>query len=179
MSAVPPELTPDALERLRDDLSTEELLALVEQVVDGAEIEQLYEIMRSLVGAATDDQLAKMAADRELRPRLFDGVMERMPAQFRSDKAKGLDAVVHWKIFDHPDGGYDHYELVIENGECRLSDVPEHEPRVTFRIKPTSFLRLVTGHASGTRLALRGRLQVIGDIAFAGRVSGLFQYPDA
>jgi hypothetical protein len=179
VNAVPPELTPDVLERLRDDLSTEELLALVEEVIDGAEVEQLFAIMRSLVGAASDDQLEKMAADRELRPRLFDEIMARMPGQLRPDKAKDLDAVVHWKIFDHPDGGYDHYELVIENGACRLSETPEHEPRVTFRLKPAAFLRLITGHASGMRLALRGRLQVVGDVAFASRVNSLFEYPDA
>ena len=47
-----------------------------------------------------------------------------MGEHLKPEAAQGVDAVVHWKILDRPDGGYDHYELVIKDGEATVTDEP-------------------------------------------------------
>ena len=128
------------------------------------------------VGKVSDDDLATLMGG-ELRPTTLDEIFRRMVAHFRPERARDLHAVVHWKIFDRPGGGYDHYELVIEEGSCTLSERPQQAPNVTFRIPPVDFLKLVTGNTSPTGLALRRRLQVLGDLGLARRVGTLFEVP--
>jgi putative sterol carrier protein len=128
------------------------------------------------VGLVSDDDLATLMSS-ELRSTALDEIFNRMVAHFRPERARGLDAVVHWKIFDRPGGGYDHFELVIADGACTLSDHPGKAPNVTFRIPPVDFLKLVTGNASPTGLALRRRLQVLGDLGLARRLGTLFEVP--
>ena len=130
------------------------------------------------VGMVSDDDLATLMGG-ELRSAALDEIFTRMVAHFRPDRARGLDAVIHWKIFDRPGGGYDHYELVIADGSCTLSDHPDNPPNVTFRIPPVDFLKLVTGNASPTGLALRRRLQVLGDLGLGRRVGTLFEVPSS
>ena len=45
-------------------------------------------------------------------------------------RSRATDAVVHFKILDRPrtGGGYDHYEVVFEDGSVHRSEKPEREP---------------------------------------------------
>ncbi|MGI8922268.1 MAG: SCP2 sterol-binding domain-containing protein [Solirubrobacteraceae bacterium] len=134
--------------------------------------------LAAMVANASDEQLAEaMASDG--RSMILDEIFGRMADHFVAERAAGVNAVVHWKILDRPDGRYDHYELVIENGACSLSDVPSREPRVTLRVKPVDFIRLVTGSATGPALFMTGRLRIEGDLMFATRVATLFRVPSA
>ena len=168
-----------AAEKLIRSSSGDELMRLLGDLVDNASLDQLFGALQRFVKAASDKQLQELADEPTLRARILDEIFTRMVGQFRTDKAEGLDAVIHWKIFDRPGGGYDHYELLVEDGVARLAEQPSQDPRVTLRIKPVDFLKLVTGNAGATKLALRGKLQVIGDIGFARKVNGLFALPDS
>jgi len=86
---------------------------------------------------------------------------------------------VHWKIYDRPDGGYDHYEVVLEAGECSVSDSPSREPAVTLKLKPADFLKLVSGSASGPTMFMTGKLKLEGDVMLASRLTSLFHIPKA
>ena len=80
-----------------------------------------------------------------------------MEEHFDAGGAQGIDAIVDWKIFDRPDGGYDHWRIEIADAACRVHDEPDERPaRVTFRIKPVDFLKLVTGNASGPQMFITG-----------------------
>jgi putative sterol carrier protein len=131
-----------------------------------------------LVRTVPDDDLTALMQS-ELRPQVLDAIFARMEEHFRADKAGGLDAVLHWKIFDRPGGGYDHYEVVVSGGRCLVNPVPTRDPDLTLKARPADFLKLVTGNASPTRMALRGRLRVQGDLALATRLGGLFEIPRA
>ncbi|MGE5826805.1 MAG: SCP2 sterol-binding domain-containing protein [Micromonosporaceae bacterium] len=100
-----------------------------------------------------------------------------MSSVFRPDRAKNLDAVLHWNVGDRPDGGVDTYELVIAQGQCRLSAKPEHAPRLTLTIGAVDLLRMVTGNANPLLLFMRGRLRASGDRALVTKVPGLFEVP--
>jgi putative sterol carrier protein len=133
------------------------------------------EVARLVRTAGDDDLAALMQSD--VRPQVLDAIFTRMEQHFRADKAGGLDAVLHWKIFDRPGGGYDHYEVVLAGGRCLVNPAPSREPDLTLKAKPADFLKLVTGNASPTRMALRGRLRVQGDLTLATRVGRLFAIP--
>jgi putative sterol carrier protein len=124
----------------------------------------------------SDEQLAEAMAS-ELRPTILNEIFSRMEQHFRADQAANLDAVIHWRIGGGPDDSEDHYEVVIRNGSLSYTDEPAEEPRVTFKMDGVTFLRLVTGNASGPMLFMTGKLKIEGDMMFAPRVQTLFTIP--
>lgn len=129
------------------------------------------------VAETPDDALAEGMASENRGP-ILDEIFAQMERRFDVRRAGDVEAVIDWKIHDRPEGGYDHYRVRISGGECRVEKEPkEGEPRVTFKVKPVTFLRLVTGNASGPQLFLTGRLKIDGDLMFAARVQTLFEIP--
>jgi putative sterol carrier protein len=135
--------------------------------------------LAQLAAGATDEQLAEGMSDPEARQQILDEIFRRMSEHVEPDKAKGSDAVLHFKITDHPDGGHDHYEVVLDGGECTVSETPEGEPKVTFTIPPAAFLRLVSGAQPGPVLFMSGQLKIEGDLMFASQVATFFRIPQA
>jgi putative sterol carrier protein len=135
--------------------------------------------LAQLVATASDEDLAAGMADPEGRKTTLDEIFRRMAEHVKPDKAQGTDAVIHFKILDRPDGGYDHYEVVIKDGTCAVTDTPAGEARVTFKIGPVDFLRLVSGNAAGPMLFMAGKLKIEGDLMFAATMTSLFRIPDA
>jgi putative sterol carrier protein len=126
-----------------------------------------------------DDQLAAGMADEQVRALVLDGIFSQWAEHFDSQKAGDTDAVLEWKILDKPGGGYDRYQVVVKNGACTVEKDGEHPPRVTFKVKPVDFLRLVTGNAAGPMLFMTGKLKIDGDLMFAATVQSLFRIPGA
>ena len=130
------------------------------------------------VSQVSDDDLRKLMAS-EMREQILDEIFRRMVTHFRPDRAQGVEAVIHWKVLDRPDGGYDHYEFVIAGGSASLNETPSREPTLEFRIGPVHFLRLVTGNAAGPLLFMTGKLKIKGDLALAARAPSFFEIPKA
>jgi putative sterol carrier protein len=126
-----------------------------------------------------DDQLAVGMADEQVRGAVLDGIFSQWAEHFDSKGAGDTDAVLEWKIFDKPGGGYDRYQVVIKDGECTVEKDGDHEPRVTFKLKPVDFLKLVTGNAAGPMMFMTGKLKIDGDLMFAAGVQSLFRIPGA
>src|SRR5215211_5800807 len=124
-------------------------------------------------------QLAQGMADAEARKATLDEIFKRMAEHVEPHKARGNDAVIHWKILDAPGGGYDHYEVLLADGKCTVTDEPSREPRVTFRIGPVDFIKLVSGNAAGPMLFMTGKLKIEGDLMFASTMTSLFRIPRA
>jgi putative sterol carrier protein len=121
------------------------------------------------------DLEALMASDQ--RDNILREIFGRFAEHFRPDQARGLDAVVHFKILDRPGGGYDHYEVLVSEGALTVNHPPEREPTVTLKVKPVDFLKLVTNNTNGPMLFVRGRLKIDGDLMLASRLTGLFTIP--
>jgi putative sterol carrier protein len=124
----------------------------------------------------SDEQLAE-AMSSDMRPTILNEVFSRMEQHFRPERAANVDAVIHWRIGDGPGGSEDHYEVVVRDGSLSYRDQPSEEPRVTFTMGGATFLRLVTGNASGPMLFMTGKLKIEGDMMFAPQVQGLFKIP--
>jgi putative sterol carrier protein len=124
-----------------------------------------------------EDQLAAGMADPQVRHMVLEGIFSQWAEHFDGQKAGDTHAVLEWKIFDRPDGGYDRYQVVISNGTCSVQKDGEHEPRVTFKLKPVDFLKLVSGNAAGPTMFMTGKLKIEGDLMFAAGVQSLFRMP--
>jgi putative sterol carrier protein len=130
-----------------------------------------------VIAQTPDDQLAEGMAS-ENRALVLDGIFDQMEAHLDPERAAGTEAVIDWKIWDRPEGGYDHYRVHIFGGACRVEKDPgDGDARVTFRIKPVHFLKLVTGNASGPQMFVTGKLKIDGDLMFAAQVQSLFEIP--
>jgi putative sterol carrier protein len=130
----------------------------------------------AIVRAASGEQLEEVMSGPQ-RDAIVAEVFRRMGEHFKADAAGALDAVIHWKISGRPDGGEDHWEVVIANGECTASSEPKSEPRVTLKLDGPNFLQLISGNASGPIMFMTQKLKIDGDIAFAARVPSLFAIP--
>jgi len=102
-----------------------------------------------------------------------------MPEVFRADRAGGLDAVIHWRVGDRPDGGVDAYEMVIRGGTCAVSPGGGREPNLTLSLGGVDFLNLVTGNAHAVALVMRGKLKTKGELALTAKFPTLFDPPKA
>ena len=142
--------------------------------VEGADEAQLVQI----VAGATDQQLEELMAS-EARRGVLDDIFRRMAEHVDPERARDVTAVLHWKIYDRPEGGYDHFEVVLENGACVVSETPSREPQVTLKLKPADFLKLVSGNASGPTMFMTGRLKLEGDVMLASRLTSMFHIPKA
>jgi putative sterol carrier protein len=129
-----------------------------------------------LISSVGEDELREALAGPQ-RQAIISEVFRRMEAHFKPQVAQGVDAVIHWKVRGRPDGGADHYEVVVRNGRCSTTDEPEHEPRVTLALDGVHFMRLVTGNAGGPALFMTGKLKIQGDLMFATRIQSMFNIP--
>ena len=133
--------------------------------------------LAALAAGATDEQLAQGMSDPDARKQILDEIFRRMSEHVEPEKAKGNDAVLHFKITDKPGGGEDVYEVEIKDGKVTASDEPKGTPRVTFTTGPASFLRLVSGAQPGPVLFMAGKLKIEGDLMFASQVATFFRIP--
>jgi putative sterol carrier protein len=136
------------------------------------------EDLAGLVANATDEQLEEAMSGPQREAALRE-IFARMAEHLDPNKAKGQDAVVHFQILGRPDGGYDQFEVVVRDGGCSVSEAPSEEPRVTLKIDPVSFLKLITSQRSGPELFMTGKLKIEGDLMFAPQIASLFRIPTA
>ncbi len=133
---------------------------------------EIYDAVAEMDG----DDFEELMQDPESRERVIEAMIEHMVGLFRPEKAKGVDAVIHIKLWDKPGGGYEHFEMVIADGECKLAKRPRNEPDLTLKVRPTDLRKLVTGETGARRLALKGRLRAIGDIGLGMKMPDLFSF---
>jgi len=169
------ETTDDAAAAASDDAATAEPPAAPAADLAGVDADQLA----ALAAGATDEQLAEGMSEPAARQAILDEIFRRMSEHVDADKAKGINAVLHWKITDRPDGGVDHYEVVLNDGTCIVSEEASGEPRVTFTVGPAAFLRLVSGAQPGPVLFMAGKLRIEGDLMFASQVATMFRIPQS
>jgi putative sterol carrier protein len=128
----------------------------------------------SIVERVSERELGE-AMRSPTRTAVLDEIFRRMPDRLSQQQAQGVEAVIHWRIGDRADGGEDVYEVTVRDGECHVAKQPSETPRVTLKIKPAAFLRLIAGKTSGMKLVLGRKLTVEGDVPFAMRVERLFE----
>jgi putative sterol carrier protein len=125
---------------------------------------------------ADEREFAALIDDPASHEAVVDALARHMAGTFRSDRAGDLDAVIHVKLWDKPGGGYDHLELVIGGGACVLADEPTRDPDLTLKVRPIDLRGILTGATGPRRLAMRGKLRVLGDLKLGMRLPELFAF---
>jgi len=128
------------------------------------------------IGQTKDDQLRE-AMEGPLRDQIISEIFKRMEEHYRG--GSGQSAVIHWRITGRPDGGEDHWEVVVSDGACATSPEPKSEPRVTLKLNGVDFLKLVTGNASGPMMFMTAKLKIEGDLMFSAQIQSMFTIPQA
>jgi putative sterol carrier protein len=129
-----------------------------------------------IVKNATTDQI-NTALQGDMRDKVLNEIFGRMPGLFRADRAGNTNTVIHWSIGDGPDGRVDTYELVIADGKCVLSPVPEHEAKLALTLGQADFLKVVSGNANPVMMFMTGKLKAKGDLGLAAKIADLFDIP--
>lgn len=131
-----------------------------------------------LISGASRRQLDEVLARPELRALILGEVFRRMSTHLREDKARGVNAVVHWRFSGGTgEDGYDRYETVIADGTCTVNQDMAEPSRVTITVAPQEFLRLITSNTSAPVLFMTGKLKLRGDVGFAVGMLGMFDLP--
>lgn len=140
-------------------MSPEEFAALVKGMSDG----EIDETMRG-----------------EHRVAILDAIFGRFPTLFRPDRALGVSATTQFRITGGPeDHPHDTYEIVIDDGECRVSEEPGEAYDVSLMMAPPEFLKMTTGRGKPTMMVMRGKIKVKGDLALAASFPSMFDIPKA
>ncbi len=126
-----------------------------------------------------EDEFAELMDDPPQRSLVISALVQHMASLFRPDKAGDTEATIHIKLWDKPGGGYDHVELRSAGGAIEIHETPELDPDLTLKVRPTDLRKLVTGDAGARRMALTGRLRVLGDLGLAMKLSSLFDFSAA
>ena len=132
----------------------------------------------ALVANATDEQLAEAISGPTREPALRE-IFARVAEHLDPERAKGQDSVILFQILGRPDGGYDEFEVVVRDGACSVSETPSEQPRVTLKVDPVGFLKLITSRTSGPELFMTGKLKIEGDLMYAPQIASLFRIPTA
>jgi len=126
------------------------------------------------VGRTPDAEL-RAGMSGPLRERILAEIFRRMEEHFKPGVSQ--DGVIHWRIGGRPDGGEDHWEVVVADGSCTTSPGAASEPRVTLKLDGMTFLKLVTGNANGPMLFMTGKLKIEGDLMFSAQIQSMFRIP--
>lgn len=100
-------------------------------------------------------------------------IMERLPSAFVSEKAQGIDAVVHFKFTGGEPG---EWNAVIRDGLCTVAPgLPKSRPSLSLVADSADIIRVAAGELDGARAAMDGRIKVSGDLLLATRLIQLFR----
>ena len=158
------------------EMAENEAAEAVNGAISGADAAQLA----AMVGQIPDEQLKEAMASPEGRKLILDEIFNRMADHAEPDRIEGIDAVIHFRITDAPDGGHDVYEAVIRERAVTVNNPPTSDsPKVAITLAPVLFLKLVTGQQSGPVMFMTGKLKLDGDVMFAARITSFFRVPTA
>jgi putative sterol carrier protein len=133
---------------------------------------EIYEAVKEMDSGEFDG----LMEDPESRELITRALVGHMAGLFRPEKAGDIEAVIQIKLWDKPGGGYDHFEMCIENGTCQISDEPGDDAQMTLKIRPKDLRAMLAGETGPRRLAMRRKLTVLGDLKLGARLPDLFAF---
>lgn len=100
--------------------------------------------------------------------KIFDG----MPAKLNADAAKGVKAVIQFKLGG--DGGGD-YNVTIDNATATVAQGVHPSPNMTMTISASDYVDMSTGKLNGQMAFMSGKLKIAGDMGLAMKMQTLFK----
>lgn len=99
-------------------------------------------------------------------------LMDRIPTYFVPERAKGVDAVVNFRLTGEKGGDW---VVTIRNQQCTVIQGIDPAPRLVFSAEAQDCLDILTGKMDGMRAYMQGRLRLQGDMSLAIRLAGFFK----
>ncbi len=96
---------------------------------------------------------------------------DRMPSQFRADKAAGTNATIQYDISGEGGGTWN---AVIKDGQCTVGPGAATNPNLTLQMSAPDWLDMTTGKQSGQMLFMSGKLKLKGDMGLAMKLGSMF-----
>ncbi|MFB9839568.1 SCP2 sterol-binding domain-containing protein, partial [Actinoallomurus acaciae] len=120
-----------------------------------------------LVAARSDDRL-----ERRFGPAAQRVFFAGMVRAFDPGMAMGFEGELEFRLRRGEEETP--WTIEVRDGRARVRPEPARSPVVSIRIGAADFLRLLTGEKQAPALALDGRLEIDGDLAFAPRIGEMF-----
>jgi len=102
----------------------------------------------------------------------IEEIIKKMPGTLRADEARGLEAVLQFRLTGEKDGIF---HAMIRDGKCQAAEGEHGQPTTTITADGADLLSIVAGEMDGATLFMSGRLKVEGDMRIALRIRRLFQ----
>lgn len=98
-------------------------------------------------------------------------VFDSMRANFRADKAAGLNARYQFEISGARGGTW---AVEVKNGRCHFQKAKIEKPDVTLTVSDKDWVALANGRLNGVWAFVTGRLKIRGDQNVARKLDELF-----
>ena len=97
--------------------------------------------------------------------------MEETPKVFRPERARGVNAVIQFKLSGE-DGG-DWY-VTIKGGACTVAEGVSDAAQATIMMDAKDYVALATGKLGGMKAFLSGKIKTSGDFSLLQRMQSWF-----
>ncbi|HEV2347243.1 MAG TPA: SCP2 sterol-binding domain-containing protein [Actinocrinis sp.] len=132
--------------------------------------------LRLRIASMSDTEIGVMIKG-DARRILIEEIFRGMPAYFQADRAGSASMILRWVITGGSDDRTDCYDVIIADGDIRISSTGESEPTLTFTLAPVDFLKLITNNANPATMFVQGKLKAEGDLSAAADFESLFETP--
>lgn len=102
----------------------------------------------------------------------FNQLIHKLPRAFLPDKAGSTDAVVLFQISGENGGDWG---VVIKNQKCEVVDGMVENPRLTVKSDAKTVAGIFAGTVDASAAFFQGKIQMLGDMGLALRLSGMFK----
>lgn len=132
----------------------------------------------AIVKGLSDKDL-KAVMDSPNREAIISTIFRRMPELFNADKAKNVDAGVHWSITGRPDGGEDEWTSRFSGGTIEVLPGHDGDATLTLKMSPSDFTKVITKSGNPVMMFMTGKIKAKGDLSLAANISNFFDIPAA
>ena len=142
----------------------------------GPGILQAPPLVGALFLAAFLGNTVNYAIGRMAGPRIFHATDTAGPLHrlLNRDHLARVVPLVNRRVYVQPFVTLQANERRVQQSRQRLGDLGFAHARLTLKVRPTDLRNPVTGDAGPRRLALQGRLRVLGDLKFGMKLQSLF-----
>ncbi|MFC2015520.1 SCP2 sterol-binding domain-containing protein [Chloroflexota bacterium] len=97
--------------------------------------------------------------------------VETMPDHFRPERARGVKAVIQFKLSG--EGGGDWY-LTVKDGTSTVTEGVSDAAQATIMMSASDYIALATGKLGGMKAFLSGKVKTSGDFSLLKRMENWF-----
>ena len=100
-------------------------------------------------------------------------LMEKMSGAFITEKAQGVDAIVHFKFTGEEAG---EWNASIKDGKVEVvQGIPRKQPTMTLTADSSDCVKIFTGELDGMQAFMQGKIKLSGDLNLAMKLMQMFK----